>query len=413
MDFPKQSHRTTDETFTWEEVKAIMDKEIMRRAEYVTAVIQSMRERFGEEALEVAAEAIYQIGYKKGKARSELVIDHGQDNDLESLSEFVAHKMARIYLGTTAEVEGNQMRVSETYCPLPVFWRSIGMSDDEVVRFCKIFDQVDYQGYHDYIAEEVRSWSYMKFPFIKSIGNENGWYRVGPLSRVNTADFIDTPLAEEARKEFMAVTDGKPNNLSLAYHWTRMIELLHSGEKIKELLNDSDLQGEDLVGNQIDLTVSRVRCNRDHDQGIFFQEIGDPLQYAGEDGNLHFCKAVLQTNEGHLIAAPRIDPPELLDPPADGGAFAALELGGGGQGDAIQLQELPVLIQRVCGDVEPEQLSFECQQIGPFELGLVDHRVDDDLLEVAEDRYLPGLAFPPANLHHLNALGQVLEQPPP
>ncbi len=110
-----------------------------------------------------------------------------------------------------------------------------------------IFDQVDPQDYHKVIAEEVRPWSYMKFPFIKSIGPENGWYRVGPLSRVNCCDYIDTPEAEEARKAFMAVTDGKPNNITLAYHWTRMIELLHSCEKIKELLNDSDLQGTDLV----------------------------------------------------------------------------------------------------------------------------------------------------------------------
>ncbi|MBM4118059.1 Ni/Fe hydrogenase subunit alpha, partial [bacterium] len=49
------------------------------------------------------------------------------------------------------------------------------------------------------------------------------------------------------RQEFMAVTGGKPNSLSLAYHWTRMIELLHSGEKIQALLNDPDLQGKDLV----------------------------------------------------------------------------------------------------------------------------------------------------------------------
>jgi NAD-reducing hydrogenase large subunit len=86
--------------------------------------------------------------------------------------------------------------------------------------------------YLDYIAEEVRSWSYMKFPFIKSIGPEDGWYRVGPLARVNTCDFIDTPEAEAARKEFMAVTNGKPNNITLAYHWARMIELMHSMEKI-------------------------------------------------------------------------------------------------------------------------------------------------------------------------------------
>jgi len=111
----------------------------------------------------------------------------------------------------------------------------------------KIFDQVDYQGYVDHIAEEVRDWSYMKFPFIKSLGPETGWYRVGPLARVNTADFIDTPEAEAARKEFAAVTDNKPNNISLAYHWARMIEMLHSVEKAKELLHDTDMQGTDLV----------------------------------------------------------------------------------------------------------------------------------------------------------------------
>lgn len=111
----------------------------------------------------------------------------------------------------------------------------------------KIFDQIDYQNYLDYIAEEVRDWSYMKFPFIKSLGPENGWYRVGPLARVNACDFIDTPEAEAARKEFMAVTDGKPNNLTMAYHWARMIENLHSIEKIRELLEDSDLQGTDLL----------------------------------------------------------------------------------------------------------------------------------------------------------------------
>jgi NAD-reducing hydrogenase large subunit len=111
----------------------------------------------------------------------------------------------------------------------------------------KIFDQVDYSNYLDYIAEEVKSWSYMKFPFIKSLGPEKGWYRVGPLARINTCDFIDTPEAEKARREFMAVTDNKPNNITMAYHWARMIELLHSAEKINELLNDPDLQGNDLV----------------------------------------------------------------------------------------------------------------------------------------------------------------------
>ena len=37
------------------------------------------------------------------------------------------------------------------------------------------------------------------------------------------------------------------NNVTMAYHWARMIEVLHSAEKIRELLEDPDLQGDDLV----------------------------------------------------------------------------------------------------------------------------------------------------------------------
>jgi len=110
-----------------------------------------------------------------------------------------------------------------------------------------IFDHVDNQRHTDYLAEDVKDWSYMKFPFVRSIGPEEGWYRVGPLARINTCDFIDTPLAEAARREFMGVTDNKPNNVTMAYHWARMIEVVHSIEKIEELLNDPDLQGEELV----------------------------------------------------------------------------------------------------------------------------------------------------------------------
>lgn len=110
-----------------------------------------------------------------------------------------------------------------------------------------IFDKVKPEDYLDYIAEEVRPWSYMKFPFIRSLGKEKGWYRVGPLARINNCDFIDTPIAEKERQELMSLTNGKPINATMAYHWARMIELVHSAEKIKELLNDPDLQGTNLI----------------------------------------------------------------------------------------------------------------------------------------------------------------------
>lgn len=111
----------------------------------------------------------------------------------------------------------------------------------------KIINDVDYQDYYNYIQEEVRSWSYMKFPYIQKLGPKKGWYRVGPLARLNTCDFIPSPLAQKEFEIFKSVTNGKPNNYCLHTHWARLIETLHAAEVIKELLLDPDLQKDDLV----------------------------------------------------------------------------------------------------------------------------------------------------------------------
>ena len=60
---------------------------------------------------------------------------------------------------------------------------------------------------------------------------------------MNVCDRIDTPEAKKARQRFMNVTGGRPNNITVAYHWARMIELVHAIEKIRELVHDPDLQG--------------------------------------------------------------------------------------------------------------------------------------------------------------------------
>ncbi len=110
-----------------------------------------------------------------------------------------------------------------------------------------IFDQVDYSLYNRYIHEEVKAWSYMKFPFILSEGSETGWYRVGPLARLNTCDRITTPLAEAERARFKEAAGGGLQHATLAYHWARMIEMLHAAEEIQRLLEDPEILGTDLV----------------------------------------------------------------------------------------------------------------------------------------------------------------------
>ena len=110
-----------------------------------------------------------------------------------------------------------------------------------------IFDHVDYERYWEQISEEVKPWSYMKFPFLRALGPEEGWYRVGPLTRVTGCDFIPTPLADRERREFMAFDDGRVARSTLGFHWARMVEMLHAAEAIKELLHDDDLLGRDLM----------------------------------------------------------------------------------------------------------------------------------------------------------------------
>jgi len=110
-----------------------------------------------------------------------------------------------------------------------------------------IGERFNYENYTQVLREEVKPWSYMKFPFLAQLGPEKGWYKVGPLARVQTCDFIPSPLAEAARKTFLATGNGRPVHSTLSFHWARLIEVLHALEVIQSLLEDPDLQGEDLV----------------------------------------------------------------------------------------------------------------------------------------------------------------------
>ncbi len=220
------------------------------------AVQGVMMRKYGQELIKATAgKKIHGTGAIPGGINKNLSIEErdGFLKDIDQMTEWSrgALKIAKDYteehldkLKDFGSFESSHLSIVRSDGAMDLYDGNLRAIDHEGN---KLFDQVDNQDYNDYIAEEVKSWSYMKFPFIKEIGPENGWYRVGPLARVNTCDYIDTPEAEDARKEFMAVTDGKPNNISMAYHWTRMIEVLHSIEKIRELLNDSDLQGTDLV----------------------------------------------------------------------------------------------------------------------------------------------------------------------
>jgi NAD-reducing hydrogenase large subunit len=110
-----------------------------------------------------------------------------------------------------------------------------------------ILEGVQPAAYRDVLVEEVRPWSYMKFPHIRALGREDGWYRVGPLAQLNCCSHIGTPIAEAARQDFLKLGHGGLVHATLAYHWARLICMIHCAETVRDLLFDGDLQGTDLV----------------------------------------------------------------------------------------------------------------------------------------------------------------------
>jgi F420-non-reducing hydrogenase large subunit len=106
----------------------------------------------------------------------------------------------------------------------------------------------DVKDYTKYVAEHVEEWSYIKFPYLKSIGwkgfkdgKDSGIYRVGPLGRLNAAEGMATPLANKEYKKMFETLGGKAINSTLAFHWARLIELLYATERTMELIKDPEI----------------------------------------------------------------------------------------------------------------------------------------------------------------------------
>jgi F420-non-reducing hydrogenase large subunit len=66
-------------------------------------------------------------------------------------------------------------------------------------------------------------------------------YKATPLSRLNVADGMATPLAHAHYQQFYDTLGGKPVHHTLATHWARLIELLYATERWVELATDSEI----------------------------------------------------------------------------------------------------------------------------------------------------------------------------
>jgi len=115
----------------------------------------------------------------------------------------------------------------------------------------KEFDRYAPEEYPEVIAEHVEPWTYLKFPYLKKVGwkgfvdgKDSGIYCATPLSRLNAAEGMATPLAQEAYETFYKTLGGKPVHQRLATHWARLIELLYAAERIVELASDEEIHSD-------------------------------------------------------------------------------------------------------------------------------------------------------------------------
>lgn len=109
------------------------------------------------------------------------------------------------------------------------------------------------EAYREHVAEHVESWSYLKFPYLKkkgwtgfTEGQDSGVYHATPLSRLNAADGMATPLAQKEYDVLYETLGGKPVHATLAMHWARLIELLYAAEHCLALAGDPDITGKEL-----------------------------------------------------------------------------------------------------------------------------------------------------------------------
>jgi F420-non-reducing hydrogenase large subunit len=136
----------------------------------------------------------------------------------------------------------------------------------------KEFVKYPCKDYLKHIAEHVESYTYLKYPYLKEVGwkgfvdgKDSGLYCATPLSRLNAAEGMATPKAQEFYEKMYDTLGGKPVHHRLACHWARLIELLYAAERMQELITDPEITDPDvrpIVTNTPDEGVGSVEAPR-------------------------------------------------------------------------------------------------------------------------------------------------------
>ncbi|MCB0164017.1 MAG: Ni/Fe hydrogenase subunit alpha [Anaerolineae bacterium] len=151
--------------------------------------------------------------------------------------------------------------------------------------------------FREVIGEAVEPWSYLKFPYYKPYGFEDGrgMYRVGPLARLNVCDFAGTPLADRELRQFRRLGErGKPVTSSFHYHYARLIEILFALEKIEGVLDDPNLTDDHVRSNASVNELIGVGVS-EAPRGTLFHEY-----HVNDDGILQKVNLIIATGQNNM-----------------------------------------------------------------------------------------------------------------
>jgi NAD-reducing hydrogenase large subunit len=154
-------------------------------------------------------------------------------------------------------------------------------------------DRLDPHEFNNYIGEAVEPWSYLKSTYWKPMGYPDGIYRVGPLARVNVAEKMGTPRADEELQKFRWRV-GRVASSSFHYHYARLIDTLHCIEKIEQLL-----RGPDILSPHI---LSRAGINRNEGIGVSEAPRGTLMHHykVDDDGIVQWANLVIATGHNNM-----------------------------------------------------------------------------------------------------------------
>lgn len=107
--------------------------------------------------------------------------------------------------------------------------------------------------YDKYIEERAEPYSYMKFTTLKK---GSGFYRVGPLARINVVDSMGTPEADKMLSEFRSMFGRYPQQPFL-YHLARIIEYAAASEKALGILS-----GDSVCDRNVKAVTGEVKNTR-------------------------------------------------------------------------------------------------------------------------------------------------------